>query len=698
MNKTATLITAASILLCAAAPAPLPAGRPTIPSPAVSQPGLSQPGLSQPGLSQPGLPQPGVPQPGVPQPGTAQPSASQPAAPIAAPAAATLPSEMPTEFVPQEASFDFVRRSVMIPMRDGVKLRTVILIPRGARNAPILLTRTPYGAVSRFTEHPSDTLSGVLGDGDVVDELVARDGYIRVIQDIRGKYGSEGDYVMTRPLAGPLNPTGVDESTDAWDTIDWLVKHTPESNGRVGILGISYDGFTALMALFHPHPALKAAVPINAMVDGWMGDDWFHQGAFRTGSLGYIYEQEATRGSDLKWWSSAYDEYTELMQAGSAGALGRTRGLDQLGFFTKLLAHPAYDGFWQGQAIDRLLARQGQTAPLSVPTMLVHSLWDQEDIYGNIAVYKALQPQDQTGMLHLVIGPWFHHQERLDGSAIGAIRFGSDTAAAFRNRILKPFLDRALKGDNVPATAPVIDFVTGIDRWERRAVWPGAVQPTALHLGPQGQLGFSPPAGVAPGYRAYVSDPANPVPFLPRPVHLSGDAGRQVWQGWLASDQRMVSGRPDVLEYSSPPLTAPLRISGQPVAHIDLSTSGTDGDLVVKLIDLYPDVDGHEPALGGYELMVSTDILRGRYRESFSEPKPLTPDRMLPWRLTLPTVNHVFLPGHRIMVQIQSSWFPLYDRNPQRYVDNIFLAKPADYQSAEIHVQDSSTIILPVAR
>ena len=633
-----------------------------------------------------------APPPGPPAPNPA------PAAP--APAPAVLPSEIPTQFTPQRQSFDYTERSVMIPMRDGVALRTVILIPRGAHDAPILLTRTPYGAAERTLRHPSATLAGLLGDSDVADELVTRHGFIRVLQDIRGKHDSEGGYVMNRPLVGPLNPTTVDESTDAWDTIDWLVKNTPESNGRVGILGISYDGYTALMALFHPHPALKAAVPINAMVDGWMGDDWFHQGAFRTGSLPYIYDQEATRGSDLHWWSSAYDEYTELMQAGSAGNLGREHGEGELGFFAKLIAHPAYDPFWQLQAVDKLLAAQARDGhPLSVPTLLVHSLWDQEDIYGNIAVYTALAPTDKAGLLHLVIGPWFHHQERLDGSAIGAIQFGSDTAAAFREKILAPFLQRTLQEDaHAFPVAPVTDFVTGTDRWERRAAWPGTTQSVTLHLGPGTQLGFAPAAPAAPGWRSYVSDPANPVPFLPRPVHLSGPDGERRWQTWLASDQRPVSGRPDVLEYTSAPLSAPLRISGRPVAHVDLSTTGTDGDLVVKLIDVYPDIDGRAPGLGGYELMVSGDILRGRYRESFSDPKPLTPGEMLPWRLALPTVNHVFLPGHRIMVQIQSSWFPLYDRNPQTYVPNIFLAGAADYRSAEIHIADSSTLTLPMSK
>jgi len=633
-----------------------------------------------------------APAPG--QGGLAQGAPGQGATGQGAPAQSGLPGEIPAHFTPQRASFDYEKRDVMIPMRDGVKLETVILIPRGTTHAPILLTRTPYGAERRAHEQASDSLADVLGDGDEVDRLVAEKGYIRVLQDVRGKYGSEGDYQMTRPLIGPLNPSKTDESTDAWDTIDWLVKNVPESNGRVGILGISYDGFTALMALFHPHPALKAVVPINAMVDGWMGDDWFHQGAFRVPSLPYIYEQEATRDSHLDWWQSAYDDYTELMQAGSAGALGRSRGLDQLGFFTKLVDHPAYDSFWQDQAIDKLLARQG----ISVPTLLVHSLWDQEDIYGNMAVWRALSPADHNGLLHLVIGPWFHHQERLDGSAVGPIRFGSDTAAAFRDKILAPFLERTLGGAAVPPLRPVMDFVTGLDRWEQRGSWPGPVQAAILHLGPGSTLGFTTPSPSPPGFRAYVSDPANPVPFLPRPIHLEGEAGERRWQTWLASDQRAVSGRPDVLDYQTPPLRAPLRISGRPVAHIDMSTSGTDGDLVVKLIDVYPDQNGREPELGGYELMVSADIQRGRYRQSFSQPRPLPPGQMVPWTIPLPAVNHVFLPGHRIMVQIQSSWFPLYDRNPQRYVDNIFLARPGDYQPAVIHVGDDSTITLPVPR
>jgi putative CocE/NonD family hydrolase len=617
--------------------------------------------------------------------------------------AGTLPNETPAEFKPRVDSFDYIRRDVMIPMRDGVKLKTLILIPRGAARAPILLTRTPYGASERIEEHQSAHLSEVIGDTDVADDAVINGGYIRVMQDIRGKHGSEGDYAMTRPLRGPLNPTDVDHATDTYDTIDWLVKNVPESNGKVGILGISYDGFTALMALVDPHPALRAAVPINAMVDGWMGDDWFHKGAFRQNSLNYFHDQEATRASTLRWWSDHYDDYDTWLSAGSAGDMARLHGLDQVGFAGKAMSHPAYDSFWQSQALDKILADRGVT----VPTMLVHSLWDQEDIYGNIALYKALEsrPGDHSN-LFLVLGPWFHHQERLDGSRIGAIEFGSDTAQYFRLHILRPFLDHYLK-DDAPSLgiAPVNAFETGTNRWLGLARWPSgcadncAIDRRKMYLVSGG--GLSPTASGGSGFESYVSDPAKPVPYLPRPISTSGPEGETAWQTWLVSDQRDAASRPDVLSFSTPVLQAPVKISGEPIANLVASTSGTDGDFVVKLIDVYPDEVGRNPRMGGYQLMVSADILRGRYRESFSDPKPIPSDRSQVFRFTLPTANHVFLPGHRIMVQIQSSWFPLYDRNPQTYVDNIFFAKPADYRKATIKIFDggplASFIDLPVA-
>ena len=334
-------------------------------------------------------------------------------------------------------------------------------------------------------------------------------GYIRVMQDVRGKYGSEGESTSLTSAVAPraLNPApAVDRSTDTYDTIDWLVKNIAESNGKVGILGISYDGFTSLMALVHPHPALRAAIPINAMVDGWMGDDWFHKGAFRQDSLTYIHDQEATRGSDISWWSDHYDDYDTWLSVGSAGEMARRHGLEQVGFAAKVMNHPAYDEFWQDQALDRILAKQN----VAVPVMLVHSLWDQEDIYGNIALYKALTAQQaDTSNLYLVIGPWFHHQQRLDGSAIGQIRFGSDTAQYFRKNLVRPFFDHYLKDDAPPLElARVTAFETGTNRWRGLSTWPSgcdsgcSIHAQKLFLQSGGNLRLSAAADATPASRA----------------------------------------------------------------------------------------------------------------------------------------------------------------------------------------------------
>jgi putative CocE/NonD family hydrolase len=612
-----------------------------------------------------------------------------------------LPSETPAEFVPVTASFNYIRRSVMVPMRDGVKLNTVIIIPRGARGAPILLTRTPYDA-SGITNHAeSSDLLSILQGYDNAADVIVEGGYIRVVQDVRGKYGSEGDYVMNRPLSGALNPTPVDHSTDTWDTIEWLTKNLPESNGKVGIIGISYDGFLPLMALVNPHPALKVAVPMNPMVDGWMGDDWFHNGAFRQINMSYVLEQVVTRKNDAKWFTSTYDDYDTYLRAGSAGELARQRGVTQSGFWRKLVAHPTYDAFWRDQAMDKILAMQ----PVTVPTMLVHSLWDAEDIYGAIAVYKAIKPKDTANdKVFLVMGPWSHGGGIGDGSKLGAVNFNSDTALHFRQEILRPFLDRYLKEGAQPAAdvAPVSAFETGTNKWRSLASWPSgcnsgcAITPTALRLG-AGQkltLGGKP---ADKGFDEYVADPAKPVPYRARPLNYGYDEAKgQTWPRWLADDQREASGRTDVLTFTSDVLTAPLKISGEPVANLVASTSGTDSDWVVKVIDLYPDQVGSNPAMGGYQLMISADIFRGRYRESFETAKPIAANKALPYRFALPTANHVFLPGHRIMVQIQSSWFPLYDRNPQTFVPSIFDAQPADYKKATQRIYHSSFVELPV--
>ncbi len=617
-----------------------------------------------------------------------------------------FPSETPAEFKPTNAGYDYERRDVMIPMRDGVKLHTVVLVPKGAKGAPMLLTRTPYDATALTTRGDSAHLGPSLDGYDNAVETILEGGYIRVVQDVRGKYGSEGDYVMNRPLSGPQNPTPVDHATDTYDTIEWLVKNVPESNGRVGILGISYDGFLPLMALVNPHPALKVSVPMNPMVDGWMGDDWFHNGAFRQQGLAYIYEQVVTRKNEAKWWRSHFDDYDMFMEAGSAGELAKRRGVEQSGFWRKILHHPTYDAFWRDQAVDRVLAAQ----PLKVPVMLVHSLWDQEDIYGAPAVWKAIKPKDTANdKVFLVMGPWNHGQEIKEGSALGAIRFGSDTALTFRREILLPFLDQYLKEGAPKANLPpVMAFETGTNVWRRLPAWPAGcakgckVTPTPLYVRAGSTAGFDPPKGGETAYTEWVSDPARPVPFRARPIQPIGYELPLTWPQWLVDDQREASGRPDVAVFETEVLKEPVKISGQPVANLVASTSGTDSDWVVKLIDVYPDEVPGQPEMGGYQLAVAMDIFRGRYRESFETPRAIRSGKALAYRFALPNVNHVFKPGHRIMVQVQSSWFPLYDRNPQTFVPSIFFAKPEDYRKATQRLyhapKQSSFVELPLVK
>ncbi|MGH8370056.1 MAG: CocE/NonD family hydrolase, partial [Gammaproteobacteria bacterium] len=515
----------------------------------------------------------------------------------------------------------------------------------------------------------------------------------------------EGDYVMNRPPHGTsLNPTPVDDSTDCYDTIDWLVKHVTESNGNVGILGISYDGYEPLTALVDPNPHLKVSVPMNPMVDGWMGDDWFHRGAFRQQGMSYIYEQEATRANDIMGWSNYYDDYDLFMHYGSAGAMGKAYGMDQLGFWNKLTEHPAYDSFWQDQAMDKILARQ----PLKVPVMLVDSLWDQEDIYGAMAVYKAIEPKDtHNDMVYLVMGPWHHGEEIEAANHLGPIRFGSDTGTYFMQHILAPFLAHYLMSNPPPnPVAPVMAFRTGTNHWESLQSWPEGcasgcnIKPTPLYLHADSAASFVAPTASEAKDTSYISDPAKPVPFRSRPIQPGGYDDGMTWSYWLVDDQRAFSGRTDVATFETGVLDHDVTIAGEPKVHLVASTSGTDSDWVAKLIDVYPDQVATEPELGGYQLSISMDIFRGRYRTSYEHPQPIKSNEPLLYSFGLPTANHVFRKGHRIMVQVQSSWFPLYDRNPQSFVPNIFFAKPADYIKATQRIyhspQDESYIELPV--
>lgn len=597
-------------------------------------------------------------------------------------------------------SFDFDRREAMIPMRDGVKLFTIILIPRIKEPMPIMLTRTPYGASTRVPPEKGSRLESILPVGD---DIFAEAHYIRVFQDIRGKHRSEGNYVMNLPLRGPLNPGSADHSTDTFDTIEWLLKNVPENNGRVGMIGTSYDGFLVLMGLVNPHPALKAAVAINPMVDTWIGDDWFHGGAFRQMMLDFIYSQELQHYSAESEEGDESDRYDFYLKGGSAGEIGRRRGLDQVGIGKNLMQHPAYDAFWQGQALDKILAGQ----PLKVATLYVHSLWDQEDIYGAIAAYQATEPKDQNNDTNfLVIGPWSHGGANGTGSFLGPLQFNGNTAIYFRRTILLPFLNERLKeGAPKADTPPVLAYETGTNAWHRYNAWPiscesGCTQKMQpLYLKPGLRLGFDAPASAGPPYEEYISDPAHPVLYSARP-NLPVYSPGSTWGQWLVNDQRRLSSRADVLSYKSDILTQPVELSGQPIANLFASTSGTDSDFVVKLIDVYPDRYLSQPELSGYELMVSADILRGRYRDDMAHPSPIPPGKIERYRWTLPATSHVFLPGHRIMVQIQSSWFPLYDRNPQSYVENIFWAKPEDFHKAAERIYQTgaqaSFIELPV--
>ncbi len=607
--------------------------------------------------------------------------------------------DIPAEFNPPTADFDYLKRDVMIPMRDGVKLHTVIVIPKGARRAPIILTRTPYNAASATERGASPHMLAELG---TADEGFVSAGYIRVYQDVRGKYGSEGDYVMTRELRGPLNGTAVDHSTDTYDTIDWLVKNVPESNGRVGMIGSSYGGFTVLMGLVDPHPALKAAVPECPMVDGWKGDDWFHNGAFRQSNFDYIYGQTTRRGEGQKIPRGVFDDYQLFLSLGSAGAFAQHFGIDRLPFFQKVGEHPAYDEFWRGQALDRILAAR----PLKVPTLFVTSIFDQEDMYGGVHAYAALKPQDPDNTrVFMVLGPWRHSGINGDGTTLGPLKFDGDTALQARRDVIEPFLAEHLKDDAPKANiAPVTVFETGTNVWRHLKAWPlacesgCAARSEPLYLQPHFGLSFTaPPVKSGTPFDEYVSDPARPVPYVPRPMQLND---RPMWQRWLVSDQRAVDGRPDVLTYTSEPLTAPLHVGGAPLVNLFASTSGTDSDWVVKLIDVYPDEVPSNPPMGGYQLAVAMDIFRGRYRDSLTEPSPVPAGKVQQYRFALPQVNHVFLAGHRLMVQIQSSWFPLYDRNPQTYVDNIFFALPKDYMKAAQRVYHrggaSSFVSLPL--
>lgn len=563
----------------------------------------------------------------------------------------------------QVGSLAYATRTVEIAMRDGVRLHTVIVAPTNApAPLPILLLRTPYGADAYSNPFPSD----------YVRDLAA-DGYIFAFQDIRGLNKSQGEFVMNRPWT---NGNGLDETTDTYDSIEWLLHNAGRNNGRVGALGISYPGWLTEMVGMTPHPAIKAISPQAPMTDTWMGDDFFHQGAFRMSyGLEYAYAVESDKNG-ATFDVGAYDVYDWYLRQGTLAHITETMG-KSLPSWRMFVEHPAYDAFWQAKAVERVWTTT------SVPTLTVGGFWDQEDLFGPQSIYKALEPHDAKALNRIVIGPWNHGQwGGGDGGALGQIKFGSAAGRYFREKIQAPFFAFYLKDRGTLPVGEATVFESGANVWRTYTSWPPKEATTkSLYLQPGGRLSFDAPEGGA-RFTKYLSDPAHPVPYRPRPIQPTYCPCGSDWSTWLVADQRFVDGRPDVATFATEPLSDDVVLAGNVAARLFAATTGSDADWVVKLIDVYPDAVSTDPRMGGYELMVSSDIMRGRYRQSFEHPEPIAANAVLPYTVDLHQQAYRFLKGHRIMVQVQSTWFPLYDRNPQTFVANIFHAQPRDFAVA----------------
>ena len=579
---------------------------------------------------------------------------------------------------------NFVVTEKMVPMRDGIELYTLIISPKEQKKPlPIIFRRTPYDAVGTLRGHVSSRLDSTIGYEFLGDD------YIYVVQDIRGRFKSKGEYFMYRAPRGAFNKTDTDETTDAWDSVDWLVRNVP-SNGRLGIWGTSYPGWLTLAAMRNPHPALAAAVPFNPVVDVWKADDWFHWGAFRaTYAFDFIYKMETRLDEFTPYPYPVQDLYTWMLGLGAAGRGLGPRLDDRHEMWNRIVENPSYGPYWKEVAADQWF----EDPPRLVPALHVHGFWDQEDIYGSPAVYQALEKHDSDNNKNFVVaGPWYHGQHFDDGNHLGDIRFDQDTARHFRENVLIPFLRHFLHGQPDVIISPATVFETGVNRWREFDQWPPPGDRVRLYLQSEGRLAFDAP-GAGSGATEFLSDPENPVPHAPRPT-WAGDYGNPPalakWRRGLVEDQRFVDGRPDVTTWVSGPLERPITIRGGVTAHLFAETTGTDADWVVKLIDVYPD-DAPGFVMSGYQLMVSGDIFRGRYRKDISEPEPIAVDKILEYTVPLPHVNHTFKSGHRLMVQIQSTWFPLYDRNPQTFVPNIMWAEDSSYRAQRHRIHHSGT-------
>jgi hypothetical protein len=588
---------------------------------------------------------------------------------------------------------DYQRSEAMIPMRDGVKLHAVILKPADmAAPLPFLIQRTPYGA-------GGTTRAWFFGSRP---EL-ARDGYIYVAEDIRGRYKSQGKFVMMRPLGDHSNRKAVDESTDSYDTVAWLLKNVAGNNGRAGFVGTSYPGFLAMMAGIDPHPAVKAISPQAPMIDVWKGDDFFHNGAFRQ-SYGYDYVLSMESGKEEIPVDYGHDPsgqprdgFDYFLARGSFARDVKQSGSKALPTWKLFLGHPAYDGVWAGRGVERALDR------VAVPTLTVGGYYDQEDMYGPQAEYARLEPHDARQENFLVLGPWRHGSWAATARSLGNLDYGEPIGREFRQQIEARFFAHYLK-DQPGTNAAGFDlkdtasFETGSNVWKRYDHFPPAeARPTWLHLEGAGRLSLG-GAEPADAQTSYVSDPANPVPYRHRPIQPTYSEGSQ-WYDWLTEDQSFVSQRKDVAVWKMPALTRDLTLTGEVTADIFAATTGTDNDLVVKLIDEYPD-GGADAKMRGYQLLTNAEIFRGRYLESFAKPAALGPGAIYEYKFSLHGVDHVFKAGHRVVVEIQSTWFPLYDRNPQTFVANTMTAKRKDYKAETITIYSGaghdSAVVAPV--
>jgi putative CocE/NonD family hydrolase len=593
---------------------------------------------------------------------------------VPAPKSAALYSQQTSQAAQPVPTFD--KTDVMIPMRDGVKLHTTIFVPRGfSQDLPFLFVRTPYGI-----DGGERNFNGPFAE-------LASDGYIFAFQDIRGRYKSDGQFVMLRQMRDKKDSKAIDESTDTYDTIDWLLKNVPRNNGRVGMFGVSYAGWLTVVAMLDPHPALKAVSPQASPADMFLGDDFHHNGAFRL-SYGFEYAVMMESSKEREPFNfSDSDTYNWYLKLGSLAHVNETYLHEKIPSWNDFATHASFDSFWQRQAVAPYVDR------VTVPTLNVAGWWDQEDFYGPIRIYELLEKYDTKHLNYLVVGPWNHGGwAGASGAKLGDIDFGSATSQEFRRNIQAPWFAYWLKDKGKLNLPEATTFEGGSNTWERRDSWPlrSGASARRLYFHANHELSFDPPAEhSATAFDAWVSDPANPVPYRARPILPTYGPG-STWSRWLVDDQRFLNDRKDVVSWTTAPLTDDVVIAGDIAAHLRASTTGSDADWVVKLIDVYPDANEPNPKLNGYELMVANDVLRGRFRQSFEHPAAITPNHVDEYVVDLHTQDYKFRKGHRIMVQVQSSWFPLIDRNPQTFVPNIFTANDSDFKPQTHRVFRSS--------